>query len=67
MATPPAKAGAAADRLSVVFFHHPNYDAEISCIPTCTDAQNPPKYEPVFSGPYRVSKYTSTRLKTEND
>jgi isopenicillin N synthase-like dioxygenase len=64
VATPPADAGDVADRLSVVFFHHPNYDAEITCISTCTDTANPPKYEPVFSGPYRVSKYTSTRIET---
>lgn len=62
VAVPPEDAGEAADRLSVVFFHHPNYDAEIACIPTCTDADNPPKYPPVFSGPYRVEKYTSTRI-----
>jgi isopenicillin N synthase-like dioxygenase len=67
VAIPPADAGDAADRLSVVFFHHPNYDAEITCLPTCTDAANPAKYTPVFSGPYRVSKYTSTRLETADD
>jgi isopenicillin N synthase-like dioxygenase len=62
VAIPPEDAGAGADRLSIVFFHHPNYDAEIACIPTCTDAGNPPKYAPVFSGPYRVSMYSATRL-----
>ncbi|MDA0785757.1 MAG: isopenicillin N synthase family oxygenase [Proteobacteria bacterium] len=66
VAIPPEDAGDAADRLSVVFFHHPNYDAEIACIPTCTDADNPPKYEPVFSGPYRVSMYTATRIETDD-
>tara|TARA_R110002110_G_scaffold415612_7_gene652311 strand:- start:119491 stop:120489 length:999 start_codon:yes stop_codon:yes gene_type:complete len=66
VAVPPEDAGDASDRLSVVFFHHPNYDAEIACIETCTDADNPPKYEPVFSGPYRVSMYTATRLETED-
>ena len=62
VAIPPEDADPQADRLSVVFFHHPNYDAEIACIPTCTSDDNPPKYSPVFSGPYRVEKYTSTRL-----
>jgi isopenicillin N synthase-like dioxygenase len=66
VAIPPEDAGDAADRLSVVFFHHPNYDAEIACIPTCTDADNPPKYDPVFSGPYRVSMYTATRIETDD-
>lgn len=67
VSVPPADAGESADRLSVVFFHHPNYDAKITCIPTCTDPDNPPKYDPVLSGPYRVSKYTSTRIKTADD
>jgi isopenicillin N synthase-like dioxygenase len=67
VAVPPAEAGASADRLSLVFFHHPNYDAEITCIPTCTDPANPPKYEPVLSGPYRVAKYTSTQLDAGKD
>ncbi len=62
VAIPPDDADAETDRLSVVFFHHPNYDAEIACIPTCASDDNPPKYRPVFSGPYRVAKYTSTRL-----
>ena len=62
VAVPPEDAGSAADRLSVVFFHHPNYDAEIACIPTCCSDDNPPKYPPVFSGPYRVGKYSTTRL-----
>jgi len=62
VAIPPTDAGTASDRLSVVFFHHPNYDAEIACIQTCADAGNPPKYAPVVSGPYRVSMYSATRL-----
>lgn len=62
VAIPPEDAVADSDRLSVVFFHHPNYDAEIACIPTCTSDDNPPKCAPVFSGPYRVEKYATTRL-----
>ncbi len=62
VAVPPDDADPQTDRLSVVFFHHPNYDAEIACLPTCTSDDNPPKYPPVLSGPYRVEKYTSTRL-----
>ena len=53
-------AGSAADRLSVVFFHHPNYDAEIACIPTCTGDDNPPKYPPVKAGEYLVERFDAT-------
>lgn len=44
-------------RLSVGYFFQPNYDAVIECIPTCTDPNDPPKYEPVIAGKYRDLKY----------
>jgi isopenicillin N synthase-like dioxygenase len=53
---PPSDAGAAARRLSVVFFHTPNYDATIACIPSCTDAAHPPKYAPILSGEHIARK-----------
>jgi isopenicillin N synthase-like dioxygenase len=48
-------------RLSLVFFHHPNYDAEVACIPTCADTANPPRYPPVKAGAIAA---TSTRKRT---
>jgi isopenicillin N synthase-like dioxygenase len=54
---PPEAEAARARRLSLVFFHHPNYDAEVACIPTCADAANPPRYPAVKAGPYRRDKY----------
>jgi isopenicillin N synthase-like dioxygenase len=53
---PPADAGAAARRLSVAFFHTPNYDATIACIPSCCDATHPAKYEPILSGEHIARK-----------
>lgn len=50
----------AASRMSIAFFHHPNYDAKIECIPGCA-GDAPPKYEPVLSGEFRNYKYTVTR------
>lgn len=47
-------------RMSVVFFHQPNYDAEISCIPTCTTADDPPHYEPVTSGQWVLDKLSKS-------
>ncbi len=43
-------------RLSHVFFHQPNYDAEVVCLPTCQDAGRPPKYPPTTSGDHLFSK-----------
>ena len=37
-------------RLSVLFFHQPNYDALIECLDNCWDAEHPPKYPPITSG-----------------
>lgn len=53
---PPLDAGAAARRLSVVFFHNPNYDAIIECIPSCMDADHPPKYAPSRFGEHIAQK-----------
>ncbi len=57
VATPPGSA-AGAKRLSMAFFHHPNYDAVIECIAPPGQA----KYPPVGSGEYRDLKYKQTRL-----
>jgi isopenicillin N synthase-like dioxygenase len=44
-------------RLSIAFFHHPNYDAVVECIAPAGEA----KYPPVTSGEYRDLKYNQTR------
>jgi isopenicillin N synthase-like dioxygenase len=33
-------------RYSIAYFHTPNADAVIECDPTCTGADNPPRYPP---------------------
>jgi isopenicillin N synthase-like dioxygenase len=58
---PPAERAAADRRLSLVFFHHPNYDAEVRCIESCLAPGESPKYPPVNAGPYRVAKYAQAR------
>jgi isopenicillin N synthase-like dioxygenase len=60
---PPEPVAARARRLSLAFFHHPNYDAEVACIPTCADANNPSRYPPVKAGPYRSDKYVQASIK----
>ena len=57
VATPPGNAGVA-KRLSMAFFHHPNYDVLIQCLAPSGQA----KYPPVLSGEYRDLKYRQTRL-----
>jgi isopenicillin N synthase-like dioxygenase len=55
---PPATVAAHAKRLSMAFFHQPNYDAMIECIAPTGKA----KYPPVRSGEYRDLKYRQTAL-----
>ena len=56
----PDSAAARAKRLSIAFFHHPNYDALVECIAPPGKA----KYPPILSGRYRDEKYTQTQVKT---
>jgi isopenicillin N synthase-like dioxygenase len=51
---PPAEAGQA--RYSFAFFHQPNHDAIIECIPSCEDPQKGPKYRPIRSFEYISAK-----------
>ena len=47
---PPAEARSGSKRMSLGYFLHPNYDAEIACLPTCQGPGNPPRYPPVPAG-----------------
>jgi len=40
-----------------VFFHQPNYDAMVTCLPGCATAERPAKYAPVSSGDHLLSKF----------
>ena len=53
---PPSEEAARSRRQSLVFFHNPNADAVVACLPTCTSAANPPRYPPVLAGEYLAAK-----------
>jgi isopenicillin N synthase-like dioxygenase len=55
---PPPEQGGLSRRQSLAFFHQPNWSAEIRCL--IPDEE--PKYEPVLSGPYLMSKFKSTTV-----
>jgi isopenicillin N synthase-like dioxygenase len=57
---PAGGADSGSRRQSLAFFHQPNWDREIRCIQTCLEAGETPRYEPVLSGPYLMSKFRST-------
>jgi isopenicillin N synthase-like dioxygenase len=48
------------DRYSMPFFAEPHPDTEISCLPNCSDAANPPKYPSVTSAEYLLSRFADT-------
>lgn len=43
-------------RMSFAFFFNPREDVLLECIPTCTDADRPPKYPPILAGKSRLRK-----------
>lgn len=56
---PPRDLADDADRVSLVFFHQPNYDAMIECLPTVLDDGETAKYEPISSGDHLYNKFTA--------
>ena len=43
-------------RLSLVFFHQPNADALVECLPGCSGPGNAARYAPVTSGEHLTTK-----------
>jgi isopenicillin N synthase-like dioxygenase len=58
---PPRAAGEGARRLSMAFFHQPNYDAVIQCLPTCAEPGRPPRYMKTTSGEHVWMKINKHR------
>lgn len=42
------------DRYAIPFFCDPNHDTVIECLPSCTAADDPPKYPPITMGDYAI-------------
>lgn len=58
---PPLDAGAESRRQSLIFFHNPNYDAPVACIPTCVKPGEAPKYPPTTSGDHLAKLFRATQ------
>jgi isopenicillin N synthase-like dioxygenase len=52
--------GGSPRRVSIAFFHQPNWDTEISCIPSCLVPGEKAKYPPVRSGAHLMEKFLRT-------
>jgi len=57
---PPMVSAVPSRRQSLVFFHTPNWETGIECIPTCLAESEKPRYEPVLAGPHLAGKFIST-------
>lgn len=51
--------------MSVPFFHNPNPDALIECIPGCFSDENPAKYEPIIAKDHLEMKVSKALGKEE--
>ena len=61
VANPPKEAKGGSRRLSIIFFHHPNYDTTVSCLPTCIVPGEAPAYEPITVSDYYIMKKSQQR------
>ncbi len=50
----------AARRQSIPFFFNANWDAEVSCLPSCLDENGKARFEPVLAGPHLLGKFRQT-------
>jgi isopenicillin N synthase-like dioxygenase len=57
---PPRAVAADSVRHSLVFFHQPNFDAVIECLPSCLAAGARPKYAPIESGAHLHAQLAKT-------
>jgi isopenicillin N synthase-like dioxygenase len=59
--TNPPREAAHLSKTSLLFFHQPNYDAAVECLPNCHGPDNPPKYAPTTSGEHITAKFEKLR------
>lgn len=64
---PPAGTTGAFRRRSIAFFFEANHDFLVEVLPTCTSAENPPKYAPVTAGDHLMAKLMGPRTLTKSD
>jgi isopenicillin N synthase-like dioxygenase len=54
---PPRDKALGSRRISLVFFHQPNYDAMVDCLESCRSDGKPAKYAPISSGDHLRNKF----------
>ncbi|WP_144183321.1 isopenicillin N synthase family dioxygenase [Elioraea rosea] len=59
---PPEEKAAGSRRLSLVFFHNPNYDAPVAALPGTVKPGETPRYAPTTSGEHLRAQFTRTQV-----
>ncbi len=54
---PPREIAGDSRRISLVFFHQPNYDAIVECLPTVLEPGEAARYAPITSGEHLYNKF----------
>jgi isopenicillin N synthase-like dioxygenase len=60
---PPRELAAESRRQAVVFFHQPNYDAVVECLPSCRDGATPARHPAVTSGDHLRAKLSASKAR----
>lgn len=55
---PPIDTAVGSERLSIGFFHEPNYDTMVACLPSCHSPDNPPRFEPILAGEHLYAQFS---------
>lgn len=56
----PPREYARSDRMALIFFHQPNADARVECLPSCQGPDNPARYKSTTSGEHLMMKKSKT-------
>ena len=64
---PPLDQKLGAERLSLGFFHQPNYDAVVKCLPSCIEFGQSAKYPPVAAGDHLYAQFSSQVRNADSD
>jgi isopenicillin N synthase-like dioxygenase len=59
---PPIDQAAASRRLSLIFFHNPNYDADVAALPGTVPTGETPKYAATTSGEHLRKQFLRTQV-----
>ena len=61
---PPPDAALGSERLSIGFFHQPNYDALVECLESCRAPGEPAKYPPIRAGDHLHAQFAAQVVET---